>query len=84
MPRCATPETRRSAKAGASTGSSRSMATRVGQGAPPSIGATAGVVTRPRPAAAKSRAMPATPIASGRFGVRLISMTGSSSPAYVA
>jgi hypothetical protein len=38
----------------------------------------------PRPAAARSRAMPWTPVASGRFGVRPISITGSSSPAQVA
>ena len=35
----------------------------------------------PTPAAARSRAMPRTPRQSARFGVTLMSMTGSSSPA---
>ena len=40
-------------------------------------GSIAGVISRPRPRAARSRAMPATPSASGRFGVTAISITGS-------
>ena len=67
---------RRTANAGARASSSRSMLTATGQGASARTGTTDGVVRRPSPAAARSRAMPATPAASGRFGVRLISMTG--------
>ena len=44
----------------------------------PGTGSTGGVFNRPRPAAARSRAMPWMLVASGRFGVRLMSMTGSS------
>ena len=47
----------------------------------PGTASTAGVISLPRPRAAKSRAMPAMPSASGRFGVMAISITGSFSPA---
>src|SRR5262249_8875582 len=42
------------------------------------------ILELPMPAAARSRAMPCTPVASPRLGVRLISIIGSSSPAYLA
>ncbi len=43
-----------------------------------------GVFSVPRPEAARSRAMPWIEVQSGRLGVRLISITGSSSPAQPA
>ena len=48
------------------------------------FGFTAGSMNLPMSAAARSRAMPCTPVQSGRLGVRLISITGSSSPAHLA
>ncbi len=77
-----TPRTSRSAKPGHSSG--LSILTATGQGNAPFTGFGAGSMNLPMPAAARSRAMPCTPVQSGRFGVRLISITGSSSPAHAA
>ncbi len=77
-----TPRTRRSAKPGHSSGAS--IFTDTGQGNVPFTGFGAGSISLPMPAAARSRAMPCTPVQSGRLGVRLISTTASSSPAHLA
>ena len=53
------------------------MLTVKGEGNVASIFGVSFVMTLPRPRAAKSRAIPATPSASGRFGVIAISITGS-------
>ena len=50
----------------------------VNNGPSPVCGMTEPSFSRPSPAAARSRAMPWIEVASGRLGVRLISMTGSS------
>ena len=72
-----TPRTSRSAKPGQSSGAS--IVTFTGHSPLPATGSTAPSFSLPRPDAARSRAMPWTLVASGRFGVRLISITGSSS-----
>ena len=59
----------------------KSSLTVIGHAKLPSTGLIAGSLNVPTLAAARSRAMPCTPVQSGRFGVRLISMTGSSRPA---
>ena len=66
------------------TGARASTVTFIGHAPSPSTGATGAVFSSPSPAAARSRAMPWTLVASGRFGVRLISISGSSRWAYVA
>jgi hypothetical protein len=50
----------------------------------PSIGGGDHGLSVPRPAAARSRAMPRTASASPRLGVTEISITGSSSPVHAA
>ena len=77
-----TPRTRRSAKPGHRSG--LSIFTATGHGNAPFTGFGAGSMNFPMSAAARSRAMPCTPVQSGRFGVRLISITGSPSPAHLA
>ena len=81
-----TPRTSRSAKAGQSGWrlAEVELAPRPGRGIRPSTGFGVRSLNVPMSAAARSRAMPLTPVQSGRFGVRLISITGSSRPAYVA
>ena len=80
-----TPRTRRSANAGQSDGvAPKSSFTPTGQGNAPFTGFGVFSLKVPMSAAARSRAMPLTPVQSGRFGVRLISITGSSRPAYFA
>src|ERR1700722_20291955 len=81
-----TPRTSRKAKAGQRCLSAgpKSSCTRGGQSNAPACGLGACVFSLPSRAAARSRAIPATPVASGRFGVTATSMTGSSSPAYCA
>ncbi len=75
-----TPRTSRSAKPGHSLASS--TVTFTGQGNSPLIGLIAGSLNLPMSAADRSRAMPCTPVQSCRLGVRLISITGSPSPAH--
>ncbi len=70
-----TPRITRPAKTGHSSGAS--SVTETGLLKAPATGAISGVVSLPSPAAARSRAMPATPSQSGRFGVTSKSMTGS-------
>ena len=80
-----TPLTSRSAKPRQSEGvAPKSSATDTGQGNSPLTGLIALSFKVPMSAAARSRAMPCTPAQSGRFGVRLISITGSSRPAHCA
>ena len=62
----------------------KSSVTETGQGNSPFTGFGARSLNAPTSAAARSRAMPLTPVQSGRFGVRLMSITGSSRPAYFA
>ena len=81
-----TPRTSRSAKAGQSDGvAPKSSVTATGQGTV-ALHRLRRVLSMnvPMSAAARSRAMPCTPVQSGRLGVSLISITGSSSPAYFA
>ena len=67
---------------GRATASRRSRASRrPGRGTSPFTGFGVFSLYVPTSAAARSRAMPLTPVQSGRLGVRLISITGSSSPA---
>ena len=70
-----TPRIRRPANTGHIPGAS--MRTAIGDGNIPGTGVTAGVVSWPRLAAARSRAMPATPSQSARLGVTSKSITGS-------
>ncbi len=70
-----TPRISRPEKIGQASGASKRMAT--GQGKPPFTGATEVSFSVPRPAAARSRAMPTTPSQSGRFGVTSKSITAS-------
>ena len=77
-----TPRTNRSAKPGHSVASSTVTVT--GQGNSPLIGRIPGSLNLPMSAAERSRAMPCTPVQSCRFGVRLISIMGSPSPAHCA
>ena len=80
-----TPRTRRSAKAGQSEGvSPKSSFTETGQGNSPLMDFGVRSLNAPTSAAARSRATPLTPVQSGRFGVRLMSITASSRPAYLA
>ena len=51
---------------------------------PPLTGLIVSFFSLPRPAAARSRAMPRTPRQSGRFGVTAISITASSRPSAAA
>ena len=77
-----TPRTSRSPKAGQSDGvEPKSSVTLTGQGNSPFTGFGVFSLYVPTSAAARSRAMPLMPVQSGRFGVRLISITASSSPA---
>ena len=72
-----TPRTTRPAKNGALAATPASIVTPTGQGKAPG---TASIVTAfnvPRPRAARSRATPWTPRASGRFGVILMWIIGS-------
>ena len=57
-----------------------STSTRTGQGKVPAISGTSSGRSVPRPRAARSRAMPLTPSASGRLGVTLMWITGSARP----
>ncbi len=76
-----TPRISRPAKCGQPLAfSAGSMRTPMGVGKLPATGATVTGFSRPRPRAARSRAMPCTPSASGRLGVTLISITGSARP----
>ena len=70
-----TPRIRRPANTGHISGAS--MRTATGDGNLPGTGATDGVFSSPRLAAARSRAMPATPSQSARLGVTSKSITGS-------
>ncbi|MNJ26765.1 hypothetical protein D3C77_212550 [compost metagenome] len=70
-----TPRITRPAKTGHRSASS--ILTDTGEAKVPATGTISGVVSSPRPAAARSRAMPATPSQSGRFGVTSKSITGS-------
>ena len=80
-----TPRTRRSANAGHSGWVwPKSSFTDTGQGNSPLTGFGVRSLNVPMSAAARSRAMPLTPVQSGRFGVRLMSITASSRPAYLA
>src|SRR5262245_54027384 len=80
-----TPRTRRSPKAGHSDGVlPKSSVTFIGQGKEPFTGLGILSLKAPTEAAPRSRAMPATPVQSGRLGVRLISITGSARPAHSA
>jgi hypothetical protein len=72
-----TPRIRRPAKCGAPSRVSASISTLIGQGKLPFTGATVWGFSVPRPRAARSRAMPRMPSASGRLGVIAISITGS-------
>src|ERR1700689_1167782 len=68
-----TPRTRRSAKAGHNDGVvPKSSATLTGHGNSPLVGLIAVSLNFPMSAAARSRAIPCTPVQSARFGVRLI------------
>ena len=62
----------------------KSSVTETGQGNAPCTGLIGASLNLPMSAAARSRAMPCTPVQSGRLGVRLISITGSSRPAHSA
>ena len=77
-----TPRTRRSAKPGQSALSAPSKSSMTLTGVSPStLKEGAGLtLSVPMPDAARSRAMPKIEVQSGRLGVRLISMTGSSMP----
>src|SRR5262245_6635609 len=80
-----TPRTSRNPKAGQSEGVvPKSSPTVTGHGNRPSTGWMLVSRSLPMSAAARSRAMPLTPAQSPRLGVRLISITGSSSPAHCA
>src|SRR5215470_14097490 len=80
-----TPRTSLKAKAGHSDGvDPNSSFTCTGQGNSPFTGLIAASLNLPMSAAERSRAMPCTAVQSPRFGVRLISITGSSSFAHVA
>ncbi len=80
-----TPRTSRSPKAGQSDGVvPKSSVTVTGEGNSPFTGLTAVSLNTPMSAAARSRAIPCTPVQSGRLGVRLISISGSSRPAHAA
>ena len=80
-----TPRTRRSAKAGQSDGVARIRSSpATGHGNSPLIVLMPMSLNFPMSAAARSRATPCTPVQSARFGVRSISMNGSSSPAHCA
>ena len=79
-----TPRISRPQNTGAPLRTSSSMLTATGQENRPATGSTSDVITSPRPRAARSRAIPATPSASGRLGVTAISITGSASPAQSA
>ena len=78
-----TPRTSRRPKAGHSSGVS-SIVTLTGQGNAPFTGFGGRSLKVPIEAAPRSRAMPLTPVQSGRLGVRLISITGSATPAHSA
>ena len=75
-----TPLTRRRPKAGHSSGAS--ILTFTGQGNVPFTGLGGRSLKSPIGVAPRSRAMPLTPLQSGRLGVRLISITGSLTPAH--
>src|SRR5262245_50837200 len=78
-----TPRTSRKPKAGHSDGVlPKSSVTLTGQGKDPFTGFGILFLYVPIDVAPRSRAMPATPVQSGRLGVRLISMTGSPRPAH--
>ena len=78
-----TPFTSRRPKAGQSDGvSPKSSVTFTGQGNLPFTGFGGRSLKVPIEAAPRSRAMPLTPVQSGRLGVRLISITGSLTPAH--
>ncbi len=70
-----TPRTSRPAKVGQAAASEMRMS--IGQGKWPATGLTDRFFSRPTPAAARSRAMPATPSQSGRLGVTSKSITAS-------
>ena len=70
-----TPRMTRPAKTGHISGAS--SRTEIGDGKPPRTTAMSKCFSLPTLAAARSRAMPATPSQSGRFGVTSKSMTGS-------
>src|SRR5262245_3280052 len=78
-----TPRTSRSANARQSEGVlPNSSVTLTGQGNVPFTGLGILFLYVPIDVAPRSRAMPATPVQSGRLGVRLISITGSPRPAH--
>ena len=77
-----TPLIKRPAKAGQASGASILIET--GQGKLPGTAAMARSFNVPRPAAASSRAIPATPSQSGRLGVTSKSITASSRPSAAA
>ncbi len=74
--------TRRPAKTGQALALSLSKSSSIGVRLtnPPLTGLTVSFFNLPRPAAARSRAMPRTPRQSGRFGVMATSITASSRP----
>ena len=77
-----TPRISRPAKTGqAPCATSSAIVTWIGEGNRPATASIAGVFSRPSPRAARSRATPVTPSASGRLGVMAMSKTGSFSPA---
>ena len=78
-----TPLTSRRPKAGHSDGVwPKSSVTLTGQGNVPFTGFGILSLNTPMEVAPRSRAMPLTPLQSGRLGVRLISITGSLTPAH--
>src|ERR1035437_11168480 len=80
-----TPLTRRRPKAGQSEGvAPKSNVTLTGQGNVPLTGFGGRALKVPMEGAPRSRAMPLTPVQSGRLGVRLISITGSLNAAHSA
>ncbi len=81
-----TPRTTRPANTGQASALSLSKSSLIGTGSAklPFTGLMASALSLPRPAAARSRAMPRTPRQSGRLGVMATSMTASSRPSAFA
>src|SRR4029078_9865241 len=78
-----TPRTKRNQKVGHNDGFlPKSRVTFTGQGKEPLTGFGILSLYVPIEVAPRSRAIPDTPVQSGRFGVRLISITGALAPAH--
>ncbi len=75
-----TPRISRPWNTGQPSRASSSIVTATGDGYAPGTGSTARGRNVPSPRAARSRAIPWTPSASGRFGVIATSITGSTAP----